>query len=98
MPPDWGIEPVDSAHRYLRSIDYFVLWTSLGKGLLVFWAGALLVQYLGLTTVLIAIIVRSLLGSLPLAIAGVIGGEDAIPSLTTTAFLTTRFIRFVSKT
>jgi len=83
MPPEWGIEPVDSAHRYLRSIDYFVLWTSLGKGLLVFWAGALLVPYLDLTTALIAIVVGSVVGSLPLAVAGVIGSDNAVPSMVT---------------
>jgi len=80
-PPEWGVEPVDSEHRYLRSVDYFVLWTSLGKGLLVFWAGALLVPYLDLTAALIAIIAGSIIGSLPLAIAGIIGSDNAIPTM-----------------
>ena len=80
-PPEWGIEPVDAEHRYLGSVDYFVLWTSLGKGLLVFWAGALLVPYLDLTTALIAIIAGSIIGSLPLAIAGIIGSDNAIPTM-----------------
>ena len=41
-PPDWGIEPVQSRHRFLNGIDYFVLWSSLGVVLLVFSAGSFL--------------------------------------------------------
>src|SRR5438046_2409582 len=48
-PPEWGVEPVPDSLRVLRTFDLFVLWSSLGAGLLVFAAGALLVQLFGLT-------------------------------------------------
>src|SRR2546428_13598577 len=34
-PPEWGVEPVPPAVRVLRTFDLFVLWSSLGVGLLV---------------------------------------------------------------
>ncbi|MEM2338709.1 MAG: cytosine permease, partial [Nitrososphaerales archaeon] len=81
FPPEWGIEPVPNNYRYLRFIDYFVLWTSLGKGLLVFWAGSLLVPQLDLGIALIVIILGSIIGSLPLALVGIIGSDNAIPTM-----------------
>jgi len=42
-PPEWGVEPVPDSLRILRTFDLFVLWSSLGAGLLVLAAGALLV-------------------------------------------------------
>lgn len=80
-PPEWGIEQVPERYRYLKALDYFVLWTSLGKGLLVFWAGSLLVPQLDLTTALLIIVAGSLIGSLPLALAGVIGSDNAVPTM-----------------
>ncbi|MCS7116162.1 MAG: putative hydroxymethylpyrimidine transporter CytX [Nitrososphaerota archaeon] len=81
FPPEWGIEPVSKDYRYLRFIDYFILWTSLGKGLLVFWAGSLLVPQLSLNAALLIIIVGSIIGSLPLALVGVMGSDNAIPTM-----------------
>ncbi len=80
-PPEWGIEPVPTEHRTLRFFDYFVLWSSLGVGLLVLQAGAYLVPGLGLGGALLAILVGTLLGNLLLALAGVIGSDQAIPSM-----------------
>ena len=40
--PIWGIEPVPPGDKKLRGIEYFVLWSSLGVGLLVFSAGSFL--------------------------------------------------------
>src|SRR3989442_10201419 len=48
-PPEWGVDPVPASLRILRTFDVFVLWSSLGVGLLVLAAGALLVTLLGLT-------------------------------------------------
>src|SRR2546426_12749541 len=42
-PPEWGVEPVPPSLRVLRTFDVFVLWSSLGVGLLVLAAGALLI-------------------------------------------------------
>src|SRR3989475_9142613 len=42
-PPEWGVEPVPPALRVLRTFDLFVLWSSLGVGLLVLAAGTLLI-------------------------------------------------------
>jgi len=42
-PPEWGVEPVPMALRVLRTFDLFVLWSSLGVGLLVLAAGTLLI-------------------------------------------------------
>jgi putative hydroxymethylpyrimidine transporter CytX len=80
-PPEWGVQPVPKTHKYLGTFDYFVLWTSLGKGLLVFWAGSLLVPQLDFNTALLIIVAGSLIGSLPLALAGIIGSDNSIPTM-----------------
>src|SRR3989449_6698558 len=66
-PPEWGVDPVPASLRILRTFDVFVLWSSLGVGLLVLAAGALLVTLLRLTlweSVLLSIagsVIRSVL-------------------------------------
>src|SRR3989442_14441995 len=42
-PPEWGVDPVPPGLRVLRTLDLFVLWSSLGFGLLVLGAGTLLI-------------------------------------------------------
>ncbi|MCS7365426.1 MAG: cytosine permease [archaeon GB-1867-035] len=82
-PPEWGVEPVPAEKKILRSWDIIVLWSSLGVGLLVMQAGALLVQWLGLSlfeATLISII-GSIIGSLILALAGVIGSKYGVPTM-----------------
>jgi len=49
--------------------------------LLVFWAGSLLVPQLDFITALLVIALGSLIGSLPLALVGVIGSDNAIPTM-----------------
>ncbi len=80
-PPEWGIEPVPPSHRILGFLDYFALWSSLGVGLLVLLAGTLLAPALGLAPALLAILVGSVIGSLLLALAGVVGSDHAIPTM-----------------
>jgi NCS1 family nucleobase:cation symporter-1 len=82
-PPEWGIDPVPSKHRLLRGIDYFVLWSSLGVGLLVFSAGSFLTGS-RFQDAILAIIVGSVGGSLLLALAGKIGSDHSVPSLIST--------------
>ncbi len=81
FPPEWGIEPVPSDQRTLRLRDYFVLWSSLGAGLLVFAAGTLLVPSLGLGEAFIAIVLGTLIGNLLLALAGTVGSDTGVPTM-----------------
>ena len=81
--PIWGIEPVPPGDRTLKGIEYFVLWSSLGVGLLVFSAGSFLTAT-RLVYAIPAIILGSIAGSLLLALAGRIGSDHAIPSLIST--------------
>jgi nucleobase:cation symporter-1, NCS1 family len=80
--PEWGIKPVPDKHKMLGGLDYFILWSSLGVGLLVLSAGSFLSQANFLDAVL-AIIVGSAAGSILLALAGKIGSDHGIPSLIT---------------
>lgn len=81
LPPEWGTDPVPPEHRTLGFFDFFVLWSSLGVGLLVLSAGSLLVPSQGLSQALLAIIVGTLIGSVLLALTGVIGSDNAIPTM-----------------
>jgi len=80
-PPEWGIEPVPEKGRVLGFFDYLALWSSLGVGLLVLLAGTLLVPGLGLGPALLAILIGTALGVLLLALAGVVGSDNAIPTM-----------------
>ena len=80
--PEWGIKPVPDKHRQLRGLDYFILWSSLGVGLLVLSAGSLL-SAASFTDAVLAIVVGSAAGSILLALAGKIGSDHGIPSLVT---------------
>lgn len=78
--PEWGVTPVPEKHRTLGGLDYFILWSSLGVGLLVFSAGSLL-SAASFIDAILAIIVGSGAGSILLALAGKIGSDHGIPSL-----------------
>src|SRR2546428_10033330 len=81
-PPEWGVDPVPASLRILRTFDVFVLWSSLGVGLLVLAAGALLATLLGLTpweSVLLSL-PGSLIGSVFLAAAAHPGSPAAGPT------------------
>lgn len=79
-PPEWGIEPVPKDFKMLRGIDYFVLWASLGVGLLVLLAGSLL-SGLSFLEILIVSIAGSLIGSFMLALPGVMGSRYGVPTM-----------------
>jgi len=81
-PAEWGVDPVPQDQRRLRAIDLGVLWFSLGVGLLVLFAGALLV-FLGLSLfeVLWVSILGSVIGSLMLAAAGLLGSRHGVPTM-----------------
>ncbi|HEX9340946.1 MAG TPA: cytosine permease [Thermoplasmata archaeon] len=82
-PPEWGIEPVPESLRVLRTFDVFVLWSSLGVGLLVLAAGALLVTLFGLTLweAILVSLVGSIAGSALLAGAGHHGSRAGVPTM-----------------
>jgi putative hydroxymethylpyrimidine transporter CytX len=78
--PEWGVAPVKGEHKRLGGLDYFILWSSLGVGLLVFSAGSFL-SAASFVDATLAIIVGSVAGSILLALAGKIGSDHGIPSL-----------------
>ncbi len=82
-PPEWGTEPVPERLRTLRSYDLFVLWSSLGVGLLVLAAGTLLVSQFGLTLweSFAVSLVGSVIGSLMLAGAARHGSRAGVPTM-----------------
>lgn len=82
-PPEWGTEPVPERLRILRGYDLFVLWSSLGVGLLVLAAGTLLVSQFGLTLweSLAVSLVGSIVGSLMLAGAARHGSRAGVPTM-----------------
>ncbi len=79
--PRWGIRPVPVGLRRFSGVDIGVLWGDLSIGLLVLVSGALLVPALGLPRALLAIVVGSLLGCLPLALVGLAGARDGVPGM-----------------
>jgi NCS1 family nucleobase:cation symporter-1 len=79
--PAWGIRPVPPEHRLLGSLDFAVLWGDLSIGLLVLLTGALLVPALGLPTAIVAIVVGSVIGCVPLALVGLAGARQGVPGM-----------------
>ncbi len=82
-PPEWGVEPVPPSMRTLRGFDVFVLWSSLGVGLLVFVAGSNLLLFFGLNLweALAVSIAGSILGSVLLAASGLLGTAHGVPTM-----------------
>ncbi len=80
-PPEWGVEPVSKEARILRAIDFFFLWFSLGVGLLVLQAGALMIPSLTIEQAFLVSLSGSILGSFLLALAGSIGSKYGVPTM-----------------
>jgi NCS1 family nucleobase:cation symporter-1 len=85
MPADRHdpLVPVPAADRQLGARDAFSLWFSLGIGLLVLQAGALLVPALSLPVALLAIVAGSAAGVLVLAAASVVGADTGLAAMGT---------------
>jgi putative hydroxymethylpyrimidine transporter CytX len=79
--PAWGIRPVPPDRRTLSGLDLAVLWGDLSVGLLVMVTGALLVPALGLGSALLAIVVGSVLGCIPLALVALAGERERVPTM-----------------
>jgi NCS1 family nucleobase:cation symporter-1 len=75
------LTPVPAERRAFDARDAFSLWFSLGIGLLVLQAGALLVPGLGLGTAFAAIVVGTGLGVVLLAAAGVVGADTGLSAI-----------------
>lgn len=75
------LTPVPDARRAFRTGDAFALWFSLGIGLLVAQAGALLVPGLSLPSALAAIGIGSAIGVVLLALAGVVGTDTGLAAM-----------------
>ena len=80
-PEDWGIQPVPQERRVLRPFDFAVLWGDLAVSLLVMVAGTLLVPGLGTQQALLAIVIGTALGTILLALAGVVGTQTGVPTM-----------------
>jgi putative hydroxymethylpyrimidine transporter CytX len=78
--PEWGITPVPDKAKKLGGSDIFILWSSLGVGLLVLSAGSFLSDASFIDATL-AIIIGSIGGSALLALAGKIGSDHGVTSL-----------------
>jgi NCS1 family nucleobase:cation symporter-1 len=79
--PSWGVRPTAPEVRRLSGLDFVVLWGDLGIGLLVLVTGALLVPALGLPRAVLAIVVGSVIGCLPLALVGRAGAREGVPGM-----------------
>jgi nucleobase:cation symporter-1, NCS1 family len=77
---DIGINPIDKKNKILTGKDFFVLWSSLGVGLLVISAGSFIYTS-NILGALFVIVLGSIVGSILLAMAGKIGSDHSIPSV-----------------
>jgi nucleobase:cation symporter-1, NCS1 family len=75
------LTPVPPQRRAFGTSDAFALWFSLGIGLLVAQAGALLVPGLSLPHALMAIVIGTVIGVVLLALAGVIGTDTGLAAM-----------------
>jgi nucleobase:cation symporter-1, NCS1 family len=79
--PEWGIRPVPRELRRFGGWDLAVLWGDLSIGLLVLVSGALLVPALGLPSAVLAIVVGTVIGVLPLGLVAAAGAREAVPAM-----------------
>src|ERR1044072_3608870 len=79
--PSWGIEPVPSRLRVLGLLDLTLLWGNLSVSLLVIVAAAGLGPALSFKQALLAILIRSLPGSILLGLGGAIGADPRVPGM-----------------
>jgi NCS1 family nucleobase:cation symporter-1 len=75
------LTPVPAARRLFGTSDAFALWFSLGIGLLVAQAGALLVPGLSLPHALLAILIGTAIGVTLLALVGVVGTDTGLAAM-----------------
>src|SRR5947207_12622387 len=79
--PSWGITPVPERLRVLGLFDTTLLWGNLSISLLVIVAAAGLVPALSFKQALLAIVIGSVVGSVLLGLAGMIGADARVPGM-----------------
>jgi nucleobase:cation symporter-1, NCS1 family len=79
--PQWGVRPIPLRMRRLSGFDLSVLWGDLSIGLLVLATGALLVPSLGLARAMLAVVVGTVLGCVPLGFVAYAGARDGVPAM-----------------
>jgi NCS1 family nucleobase:cation symporter-1 len=79
--PSWGIGAIPPERRTLNGVDLAVLWGDLSVGLLVMVTGALLAPALGFRQGLLAIVVGSVIGCVPLALVALAGQREGVPTM-----------------
>src|SRR5206468_810577 len=79
--PEWGIRPVPTELKRFGGWDLAVLWGDLSIGLLVLVSGALLVPALGLPSAVLAIVVGTVIGVLPLGLVAAAGARESVPAM-----------------
>ncbi len=77
--PDIGINPIKEKDKILTGKDFFVLWSSLGVGLLVISAGSFIYTS-NILDALFVIVLGSIVGSILLGLAGKIGSDHSVPA------------------
>src|SRR6266567_3639758 len=80
-PEEWGVRPVPAERKSLRPFDLAVLWGDLAVSLLVMVAGSLLVPGLSTREAVAAILIGTALGTVLLALAGMVGSELGVPTM-----------------
>ena len=76
-------QPIPASQRLFGARDLFVLWFSLGTGLMVLQVGAMLAPGLGLAGAMAAIFMGTAVGVLLLAAVGVIGSDTGLSAMGT---------------
>src|SRR5436305_2958373 len=79
--PTWGIRPVPGSLRRFSGLDLAVLWGDLSIGLLVLVSGALLVPGLCLPMAVLAMMIGSAIGCIPLGFLAAAGARAGVPSV-----------------
>jgi len=79
--PEWGIRPVPDDLKRFGGWDLAVLWGDLSIGLLVLVSGALLVPALGMPSAVIAIVVGTAIGVVPLGLVAAAGARESVPAM-----------------
>ena len=76
------LTPIPSEDRRFGALDLMVLWGDLSLGLLVIVTGALLVVLgMSLPQALLAIVIGSAIGCVPLALVGMAGTREGLPGM-----------------
>lgn len=78
---EWGIAPAPEEKRRLSGFDLGILWADLSIGVLVMLTGTLLIPAMGLRSALVAILVGTVIGCVPLALVALAGQRTGVPTM-----------------